>query len=391
METSDALTSSNFCQQSWAAPSDLPHWRHHGQKGEIVEQAVWRQVRGDLTSTRRSAAMFLDDFDDAALGRQGWIAEWTKIGDDHCLLADLKIKRGDLDEATEASLCALTAFEVARRLVDQDDPQSEIFSAKIEASIAKSGLSLWQKLERVQVTFCDDAEIPAYYLPSNGSDLGSPAVICISSEQETAATLLGRLLPVVIGRGMSILVVAHDHFSNCSREQSNALLSCCLDFLSGRAEIDAARIGVYGEGLAAVLATELASFDRRVAAAVCDGGLWNWLRITASVGWMTGASDEVDEDAISTLRSHSIRALKCPILVVTGGRGIVSVSEALKLQADCAPTRIDLELVIPRKIRSSGEDIEDFVTSDNCIFAWLQRRLTHSSAVAHCRPKRPDR
>lgn len=335
--------------------------------------------------------MFLDDLDDAALGRQGWIAEWTKIGDDHCLLADLKIKRGRLDEAAEASLCALTAFEVARRLVDQGDPQSEILSAKIEAGITKSGLSLRQKLERVQIASCDDAEFPAYYLPSNGSDRRSPAVICVSSEQETASTLLGRLLPIVNGRGMSILVIAHDDLSNCSREQSNALLSCCLDFLSGRTENDATRIGVYGEGLSAVLATELASFDRRVAAAVCDGGLWSSLRTRASVGWMTGGSVEVDEDAISTLRSRSIRALKCPVLIVTGGRGIVSVSEALKLQADCVSTCIDLELVIPRKIRSSGDDIENFVTSDNCIFAWLQRRLTHSLAAADCRLRRPDR
>ncbi len=158
-------------------------------------------------------------------------------------------RKGSSGEATEAWLCALTAFEVARRLADEDDPQSGDVSVKIEAGIQRFG-SLEQKVERVQIACCDQSEFLAYYVPAGDPDLCAPAVICISREEETGATLLGRLF---IGRGTSVLVVSHDDVSNHWRGQSETLLSCCLDYLSGRPEVDATRIGVYGKGLSAAL------------------------------------------------------------------------------------------------------------------------------------------
>lgn len=350
-----------------------------------MEYAASRCVRDDLSSGRRGVAAFLDNLsvedNHGAVGRQNWIAKWTKIGDEHCFLGDLNFKKGAFDEATEAWLCALTAFEIARRLVDEDDPRSGDISAKVDRGIQRFELSLAQKIERARIAYCDHAEFVAYCLPAGSPHLPAPAVICISMEQETGATLLARLLPVVIGRCMSVLVISHDDVSNHSRGQSEALLSSCLDYLSARPDVDSTRIGVYGEGFSAALATEFAVSDRRVAAAVCDGGLWNWARILTSVGWMTSAADvAIDDGEISARRSQLIRRLRCPVLVVAGGRGIVSVSEAVKLQADCMAARIDLELAMPRLIRSSGGEMENFVTSDDCIFGWLEHKLTRSSA-----------
>ncbi|WP_407169105.1 alpha/beta hydrolase family protein [Bradyrhizobium sp. ORS 111] len=281
------------------------------------------------------------------------------------------------DVATEAWLCGLTAFEMARRLVDDDDPKSGDISARVATDIQRFGLSLRQKLERVQIACDDQIEFPAYYLSAGNPEICAPAVICISGEQETGVRLLGRLLPAVTGRGMSILVISHDDVSTRLGVQPDMLLSCCLDYVSAQPDTDATRVGVYGEGLSAALATDFAASDSRVAAAVCDGGLWNWARMLASVGWMTKAADVIDEDVVSRLRSRLVRQLRCPVLVVAGGRGIVSVSEAIKLQADCVAARIDIELAIPRMIRSPAGEIENFVSYDDCIFEWLEHKLAH--------------
>ncbi|WP_156436290.1 alpha/beta hydrolase family protein [Bradyrhizobium pachyrhizi] len=247
--------------------------------------------------------------------------------------------------------------------------------AKIEASIQRFG-SLEQKVERVQIACSDQAELLAYYVPVAGREFCAPAVICISREDETAATLLGRLLPAVAGRGISVLVVSHDDVSNHWRGQSEMLLSSCLDYLLVRPEVDITRIGIYGDGLSAALATDFAVADRRVAAASCDGGLWNWARTLASVGWMTRAVDGLDENALASRRLRLIRQLKCPVLVVAGGRSIVSAAEAIKLQAACTEARIDLEVVMPRVARTAAGEIENFVTSDDSIFGWLEHKLT---------------
>lgn len=339
-------------------------------------RAAWPDVAGNLASTRKSAAVFLDNLEGryGSAVREAWVARWTRIGDAHCLLGDLRIEEHAIDVATEAWLCALTAYEVARRLTDQDDPRNREVSAKLEWSIQRFGFSFKQKVERVQIGCSGQPQVMAYYLPPTRAELCYPAVICISREDETAAMLLGRLLPVVIGRGLSVLVVSHENVSGPSAGQSE-ILSCCLDYLSMRSEVDGARIGIYGDGFSACLATDFVASSHRVAAAVCDGGVWKLARTLASVSWMTGTREIADENVVSAYRLRFVRQLRCPVLIVAGGRGIVSVSEANRLQAECAAEHIDLKLAVPRTLQTPVGEIENFVVSDDCIFAWLEHKL----------------
>ncbi|MFC7697396.1 alpha/beta hydrolase family protein [Bradyrhizobium sp. GCM10028915] len=312
--------------------------------------------------------------------RQNWVATWTGTGDAYCRIADLNLNKKEFDEATEAWLCALTAFEVAKRLVAGDDPRSADVSAKVEAGLQRIGLSFGHEVECVRIACGDLGEILTCYLPAATSNLRAPAIICVSSEEEKGATLLGRLLPVVIGRGMSVLVVSHGDVANYARGESELILSHCLDHLSVRPDVDSSRIAIYGDGLSAVLATDFAAYDGRIAAAVCDGGIWNWTRSLRSVRWMTPTADGADKDILSACRSRLARRLNCPILVVAGGRGVVSVSEAIKLQADCMTARINVDVVMPQLIRGGqGEEIDNFVSSDDCIFRWLEQRLARHS------------
>lgn len=347
-----------------------------------MEFRAWCHVRSDLASARRGASVFLDSLPAeehrVETARRNWVATWTKTGDAYYRLADLNINKKAFEEATEAWLSALTAFEVARRLVTDDDQQSAEVSAKVEVGVQKMGSALGHKVESVRIACCDQDEFLADYLPAGTPNSRAPAVICVSSEEETGGTLLGRLLPVVVGRGMSVLVVSYEDVENHSLGESEFLLSCCLDYLSRRPDVDGSRIGVYGDGFSAVLATDFAAHDRRISAAVCDGGIWNWTRSLRSISWMTSTAEGADKDGPSARRSRLARQLKCPILVVAGGRGVVSVSEAINLQADCMTARIDLELAMPQVIRGlPGETVDNFVTSDDCIFRWLEQKLAH--------------
>lgn len=338
--------------------------------------AAWPQVLGNLASTRRDAAMFLDKLEDAsgAIGWEDWVAEWTNIGDAHFVVSETNFKKGYLNEATDAWLCGLTAFEVARRLVDEDDPKSGEILAKVDAGIQTFGRSMEQKLERALIPH-DQGECFGYYLSPVNCHSRVPAVICISREEEAGAALLGRLLPVVIGRDVAVLVVSHQDVSSFWRGHSEMALSSCFDYVSIQPGVDANRIGVYGDGLSAALATNFALFDRRVAAAVCDGGLWEWAWTLGSIYQTPGAADVLDERAVSARRSRLARQLRCPALVVAGGRGSVSVSEAIKLQVDCSAARLDLDLAMPRMTRTSIGEVENFVFSDDYIFGWLEHKL----------------
>lgn len=341
-------------------------------------RAAWPELTGNLASTRQSAGVFLDGFDEKCetASRRNCAAKWIDIGDAHYLFGNLNIERGVFDEAAQAWLCALTAFQVARRLSDDDDPQRGEVLAKLEAGVERFG-TLDQKVECVAIALCDEGKLSACYVPAGASSSCVPAVLCISREEETAAMLLARLLPLIVGRNMAVLVVSYDDVSNHWLGPSEMLLSCCLDYLSARPEIDATRIAVYGEGLSAAVATNFAVADRRVAAAICDGGLWSWTRIRASIEWMTRTADVPDEGLSSSQRSRLARRLKCPILVVAGERSIVSASEAIQLEADCTAADIDLELFLPPAPEGG---FENFVACDEGVFKWLERKFERASA-----------
>lgn len=336
-------------------------------------RAAWPELTGNLASTRQSAVVFLDGVDQESdiASRRNCAAKWTSIGDAHCLFANLSVQRGAHDEAAHAWLCALTAFEVARRLSDGDDPQRVDVVAKLEASVEGFG-SLDQRVERVDIALYDHGELSAYYVPASASSSCVPAIVCISREEETAGILLGRLLPLITGRNMAVLVISYDDVSNHWLGPSEILLSCCLDYLLTLPEIDGARIAVYGEGLSAALATNFAVADRRVSAAICDGGLWGWTRTRSSIEWMTRIDETPDEGLSSTQRSRLATRLKCPILVVAGERGIVNASEAIKLKADCAAASIDLELLMPPTPEGG---FENFMACDEAVIKWLERKF----------------
>lgn len=343
-----------------------------------MEYTAWPHMRSDLCSTRQGAAVFLDNLDSiyGTTSRQDWGARWTSIGHAQYLLGDQNLKKGASAEAIEAWLCALTSFEVARRLLEQDGTIGHI-SVKISDVVERFASAYEQSVEKVQISCCDH-RITACYLRAGNGDVRAPAVICLSMEEEPGAVLLGRLLPVVVGRGLSVMVLSHDDISSQWRGQAELLLSCCLDHLSLRPDVDQGRIGVYGEGLSAVLASDFAASDDRVAAAVCDGGLWNWARNEAAIGWITRSAAPTDENMISTHRSRFAGQLRRPVLVVAGGRGMVSVTEAFQLKADCVATQIDLDVAMPRVTQTSLGDIENFVISDDCIFGWLKQKLAHN-------------
>lgn len=342
--------------------------------------AAWPEVTDNLESTRRSAALFLDSFSSRyeAATRRHCAARWINIGNAHGLFGDLNVERGALDAAAQSWLCALTAFEVARRLVEENDPQMGDVLAKLDAGISHFG-ALEQKVRRVEIASWDERKLPAYYVSVGGPNLCTPAVICISREDETGAILLGRLLPVIASRGIAALVIAYEDVST-GRPRQSEILSSCVDYLSARQEVDASRIGIYGEGLSAAFATDSALADRRIAAAVCDGGLWNWARTQASISWMTETSYLLDDHLASEHRSRLARQMKCPILVVAGGRSIVSVTECIKLESDCTAARIDLKLLMPPLALIQVDEFDNFVTCDQGIFAWLDQKLAHTSA-----------
>lgn len=240
----------------------------------------------------------------------------------------------------------------------------------------------------------DRAPLQACFWPAPRGLGGAPVVICIGEEGETLELLAGRLAPAAAGTGLALLLVAMSDVQDAPGLQHAGLITAemrlgdCIDHLVSRGDVDVERIAVRGDGLAAALATRLAISDARIAAAVCDGGLWDASRVRAGIGWLAGQEGTSGLDAAAQ-RTRLVRRIRCPFLVVADERGVICTAEALALQADCALLGVRMDLDIPPAAASVQETIEGLLRSEAGIVDWLVSSLAMSArgaAVLHRLP-----
>lgn len=271
------------------------------------------------------------------------------------------------------------------RLMSPNDPRQTEIAAKMRTRhFVRRGNPPG---EVVDVACFDDKPLRAHFLPCYRAAEPAPTVICIGDEQESMDVLLGRLLPAAADKGMSLLLVEmsdiQDHPPGKPLETgtitSELRLSCCVDYLVSRADVDAGRIAVHGNGLAASYATRLAIYDDRIAAAVCDGGLWESIRTRTAIDWMSGPHEPICDWGASTGRSRSARRIKCPFLMVANERSVGSVTEAIALHADCRSFGVSIDLYVPPVIQTPSDIVGNFIGTSEPEFSWLAVKLLVAS------------
>lgn len=342
-----------------------------GMDGDWWLRASLSEASANLAGLRNSAAAFLEELPASASGeKEHWILKWMTVGDQYRASAELAVKNSLPDTASELWLCALTAFEVARQLAGPENSSSVALADRIEVSLASLKSCAPHRVERVEIEFFEREHLAGYFLPAARCEQPTPAVIFISDEESSAESIVSRLLPAVNDRNLSVLVVSGDDASKHRLLKPEAVLASWLDYLESRADVDAGRIAASGERMAAGYAARIAASDRRIVAAVCDGGLWASLRHRASVGWMTGIWDPAG-DRTRTSSLQLVRRMRCPVLIVAGGRALFDQQNALELQADCKLAGLDCTVTVSQV---SGE-LENFVTKDDLVLDWLEQKL----------------
>jgi hypothetical protein len=342
------------------------HWPHGSCDG----------AGRSLTHLRNRASGFFESLSVAELVRGAhrhlWLSDWLRIADDYRAFAETAREKGSVQIAKEAWLCSLTSFEVARNLSCPGDIESADLEDKVDLSLKGFEDDAGPAIERVKIDCVDEAELTGFFLPALSHEPSAPAVICVSDEESTLGSMMSRLLPASLRRNMSLLLVGAGNSSVRRALKPGHMLQCWLDYLAARPDVDPRRIAIYGEGAGAVNASRLAFSDRRIAAAVSDGGLLTPIMRQASLRWMTG---QAAHDGASTGSLLPSRRIPCPLLVVVGSRSMVWEQDALELQANYRQAGADCTVVVPNRIPHPLGEVENFVAVDDFIFGWLDSKL----------------
>lgn len=340
------------------------HWPHGSCDG----------AGGSLVRLRKRASEFFESLSVAELAREAhrhlWVSDWLRVAEDYRTSAESARADGAGRIAREAWICALIAFEVARSLSCPGDLAGTDFADKIGISLRSFADDAGQAIERVEIEGFDQRALTGFFLPALRPTPSAPAVICIADEDITLASMMGRLRPASLHRNMSLLLVDSGNSPIRRPLKPEHILQCWLDYLEARPDVDPQRIAIYGEGTGASHASRLALSDRRIAAAVCDGGLLRLVTRQASVHWMTGAEGGASMRPLSPLRR-----MACPLLMVVGRRSMVREQEALELQAGYREAGADCSIVVPNRIAYPLGEVENFITVDDFIFEWLDSKL----------------
>ncbi|RXT35441.1 alpha/beta hydrolase family protein [Bradyrhizobium betae] len=342
--------------------------------GDHSPHSFCDSASGSLAHLRERASAFFERLPVAELARDAqrrrWVSDWARIGDDYLVLAESAGEAGSSRFSGESYLCAMTAHEVARSLSCSEDAAGIDLADKIGLSLGKLEDRWAKRIERVEIDYLGQATLEGFFVSAACNCASAPAVICVGDEEADLGAVLARLLPALLGRGVSLLLVDGRNASVSRSRRPEHALGCWLDYLDGRPDVDSNRIGVYGEGAGASHASRLACSDRRIAAAVCDGGFWASHRLRASVRWITGVWHEVGGDS-PTRSLPTARRVPCPILVAVGRRSMVREEDALELQAAYHQSGAHCSVVVPNAIRCPLGEVENFVAVDDFVFDWF--------------------
>jgi hypothetical protein len=333
---------------------------------------------GSLARLRNRVFKFFDSMSVADLVREAhrhlWVSDWMRVADDYRIFAESAREDGSAQIAREAWLCSLTAFEVARSLSCPGDLASTDLADKAGISLRGFEDDAGPAIERVKIDCFDQGSLTGLFLPAFRHGPSAPAVICIGDEEIILGSMMSRLLPASLRRNMSFLLIDACNSSARRPFKPEHILQCWLDYLEARPDVDSQRIAIYGEGAGASHASRLASSDRRIAAAVCDGGLLKSVMRRASVRWMTGVEQAV-HGGTSTGSLLPSRRVPCPLLMVVGSRSMVLEKDALELQAGYRQAGADCSIVVPNRIPCPMGEVENFIAVDDFIFEWFDSKL----------------
>ncbi|WP_309486816.1 MULTISPECIES: alpha/beta hydrolase [unclassified Bradyrhizobium] len=323
---------------------------------------------------RHRASEFFDSLSVADLARETsrhlWVSDWLRVADDYRISAESGRRDESAPIALEAWLCSLTALEVARSVSCPGDLADGDLTDRLDIGLRGLEDEVGPAIQNVKIDGLDQGPLTGLFRPAFHQG-PSPVLICIADEEVALSEMMSRLSPALCRRNISLLIVHAGNSSIRRPLRPEHMLACWLDYLGARPDVDSRRIAVYGEGVGASHASRLALSDRRIAAAVCDGGIATPIMRRA---WLRRKSG-VEQAATPPDWLLPSRRIPCPLLVVVGSRSMVWEEDALALQTGYQQAGADCSTVVPNCIPHPLGEVENFVAVDDFILEWLDSKL----------------
>jgi len=215
------------------------------------------------------------------VGTKEFMAAWTAVVDDLQAQADIDEKAGHRHAAGQRYHRATNYLIQAERMQSAHSPGRRAIYQRCLDLARKTFDLLDPATTRVGVPF-EGALLPAYFTKATGDE--APCVIMWNGLDSTKEHMyLSGFSQELAARGISTLMVdcpgsgeALRFLGLTARVETEDWAAACVDYLAGRDDVDAAKVGLVGWSLGGYYAPRAAAFEKRLALCVAWGANHDW-------------------------------------------------------------------------------------------------------------------
>ncbi len=323
---------------------------------------------------------------------ESWYRAWKAIAETNKARGDHAHAAGNIHSALSNWLRASNYYRTSEVFLKLDDGRR---AAALDQMRACSHLAVTHQPsggELVRIPCFGDGFVEAYFVRAPVADPRTPVVVCIGGPEHFKDEHLHTLLRQAHARGLSLLLAdlpgqgSAPRIKGMVRYEVETAISCCVDYLIARDDIDERRIVILGDGLGAAFASRAAGLDDRFAAAVCDAGIWDIYQRVSATQWLFGddGQDTIGNEIRRMHRHGGVTSIKCPILMTFGEHDWIDLRHADTLCAALVDEGVDVTL----KVFSATETAAAHGQSNNptigneFIFDWISARLAMADVPA---------
>ena len=278
---------------------------------------------------------------------ESWHREWTVIARRSHERGDAELVRGHVRTAMNCWLRAANYYREAEFWLDPHDPRRLATFSACETVSRQFFTRLTPPGEIVEIPYENGVSLPGYLIRSPVGGPKQPVLISfggLDSFKDELWFMTGR---GAVQRGLSVLLVDGPGQGGTLRRHGvttrfdyEVPVGKCIDWLTARADVDAARIAVSGSSLGGYYAARAGAMEPRLAACIAHGAMWDigarWKTRDDSHGlakhmcWVFGGANmkEAAEIAAPFKLEGVLEKMRCPFLVIHGGHDVLGVENA---------------------------------------------------------------
>lgn len=312
---------------------------------------------------------------------RSWHREWKRLAQANRQRAEAAFAEGHMASAQRNWLRAMNYYGAAAMPLEQDDERRWVAVLAMQECARRYLSARSPAGEVVRIPWLEGHALQGYFLPAPAASGRAPTVICIGEPGHRKEEFLFKLVPHARERGFSMLALdllgdQRDDYIDALLRRSDleSAIPCVMDYLETRSDVDFARVGIIADGWGSSFVARAVLQEPRLAAAVCDGGLWD-LHERAFFASRFALSDvSIVPVPHAPLMASSA---ECPVLITLGEDGWLKADRARQIVQSSRLVSSDIEL----KVFTAAETGAAQAHADNpslaneYIFDWLESRL----------------